>query len=103
MVLDATADRLRRLDIESDLQRKGRRKVCGSVTLTENVTSTTVSDPGIPKGGLMFLFPQTSNAAGAVATTYAAPASAAGLITITHANAATTDRTFSWVVFLPVV
>jgi len=71
----------------------------GTITLTENVTSTTVSDGGVFIGDKVFLFPQTANAAAAQATTFIVDTDINdGTFIITHANAATTDRTFSYLI-----
>lgn len=69
----------------------------GEVTLTENVTTTTVSDGGVYKGDRVFLQPTTANAAGAVPTTFISTVDTGSFI-ITHANAATTDRTFYYLI-----
>lgn len=69
----------------------------GSVTLTANTTTTTLTDPRIGINSVIHLQPTTANAAGALATTYfGTPGD--GTVTITHANAATTDRTFKYTV-----
>lgn len=69
----------------------------GTVTLTANATSTTLSDPRITPSSVILLMPTTANAAGAIATTYIG-SSAIGSATITHANTATADRTFKYTV-----
>jgi hypothetical protein len=69
----------------------------GEVTLTENVTTTTVSDGGVFRGDRVFLQPTTANAAAAVPTTFISSVTN-GQFVITHANAATTDRTFYYLV-----
>ncbi len=76
---------------------RGRSNATGTVTLTANVTTTTIVSQIFNASAQVFLFPRTANAAGAVATTYAT-VTAAGTVTITHANAATTDRTFGYLV-----
>ena len=67
------------------------------VTLTAGVTSTVYVGPNVNELAQVFLFPKTANAAAALATTYAAISRIAGVntVTITHANAGTTDRTFA--------
>lgn len=77
---------------------QGRGNASGEMTLTAGTTTTTVSRDTISGQGQVFLFPKTANAAAAVATTYATIASAGGAFTVTHANAASTDRTFAYVV-----
>lgn len=76
---------------------RGRSNATDTVTLTANVTTTTYTGPNVNENAHVFLFPRTANAAGAVATTYASISRIAGVntVTITHANAATTDRTFA--------
>lgn len=74
------------------LQTKG-----GTVTLNANATTTTISNGSVTTSSVIVLSPTTSNAAGAVANVYVSSL-AAGSATLTHANAATTDRTFSYVV-----
>lgn len=75
----------------------GRSNATDTVTLTANVTTTTYTGPNVNENASVFLSPRTANAAGALATTYASISRVAGVntVTITHANAATTDRTFS--------
>ena len=79
---------------------EGRSNATGVVTLTANVTSTTYVSDTINENGQVFLFPKTANAAAALATTYASISRSAGAntVTITHANTASTDRTFAIVV-----
>lgn len=74
---------------------EGRSNASGTVTLTANDTTTTVSHPAIGSTAAIVLTPQSANAAGALATTYVS-AQATGTYTLTHANAATLDRTFRW-------
>jgi len=76
---------------------EGRSNAVGTVTLTAGAVTTTVTAPTCAVGSQVFLFPQTANAAGALATTYIRPADVtAGQFIVTHANAGTTDRTFSY-------
>lgn len=70
----------------------------GEVTLRAGFTTTTISKATINGNGQVFLFPKTANAAAAVATTYAAITSGGGSFTVTHANAASTNRTFAYLV-----
>lgn len=78
----------------------GRSNAVTTVTLTANVTSTTYVSDTINENGQVFLFPKTANAAAALATTYATISRIANVntVTITHANTASTDRTFALVV-----
>ena len=76
----------------------GRNNATGDITLTAGATTTVVTGPNISGDGGVWLFPQTANAAGAVATTYVKRTDLIrGQFTITHANAATVDRSFYWV------
>ena len=72
----------------------GRSNAVGSVTLAESTTTTVVTDPRVGTDSVISLMPTTANAA-AEAPHIAVDA---GTFTITHANAATTDRTFSYAV-----
>jgi hypothetical protein len=74
---------------------EGRSNAVGSLTLTAGTTSTAVSAPNCGPSSEVFLSPRTANAAGALGTTYVS-AVASGSFTLTHANAATTDRTFGY-------
>lgn len=77
----------------------GRQNSVGDVTLTPGTTTTVVSFPNCSKDSRVFLEPQTANAAGALATTYIKRADILQKqFTITHANSATADRTFSFLV-----
>src|SRR5262245_30443504 len=82
---------------------EGRSNAVGTVTLQAGATSTTVAAPTCGPSSAIFLFPQTANAAAALATTYVAPSStpplnpAPGSFVITHANNAQADRTFWYV------
>lgn len=75
---------------------KGRSRNAGTLTLTANVTSTTVTNVLFESTQVPVLVPMTSNAAAALATTYVS-ARTKDSFTLTHANAATTDRTFGYI------
>lgn len=76
---------------------QGRSNAVGTCTLTANVTTTVVSAENCGDQSQVFLFPKTANASAAVATTYILSANIRnGSFTITHANNAQTDRTFSY-------
>lgn len=75
---------------------EGRGNSSGTVTLTANTTTTVVTHQAIGRDAAILLNPRTLNAAGALATTYVS-AQSTGTFTLTHANAATTDREFRWV------
>ena len=76
---------------------QGKLNCTGSVTLTANVTTTTMTDEKIGADSWIGFMPTTANAAGALATTYIS-ARAQGSATVTHANAATVDRTFVYAI-----
>lgn len=81
-----------------NLLQEGRSNAVGTVTLTANATSTVVTDNKFESEMVVVLQPKTANAAAAVATTYIADSDKTkGSFTITHANAATVDRTFAYV------
>jgi hypothetical protein len=76
---------------------QGRSNAAGSATLTPSVASTTVTAPNCAPGAQVFLCPRTAHAAAELAAggCYVS-AVASGSFTITHANNAQTDRTFSY-------
>lgn len=77
----------------------GRQNSVGDVTLRANNTTTTVVFPNCSTGARVFLFPQTANAAAALATTYVKIADIIRKqFVITHANNAQLDRVFSFLV-----
>lgn len=82
------------LGIQSALN--GRSNATGTCTLAAGATSTVVDAPNCAPQSAVFLFPKTANAAAALATTFV-PAGGNKQFTITHANAATTDRTYFYV------
>lgn len=73
----------------------------GQFTLLANQTTTTVTkavSPGavnVAQEDEIMLSPRTANAAAAVTNVYVS-AVTQGAFTVTHANAATVDRTFGW-------
>lgn len=82
----------------------------GTITLTENTTTTDLPSYEIMANSLIFLFPTTANAAAVVAGTYVSailpPGTgggesgvAYGIATITHPNDANVDKTMNyWIV-----
>jgi hypothetical protein len=64
------------------------------VTLAANVTTTTVTDKRIGAYTGLFFSPLTADAAAAISGLYVS-AQVNGSATLTHANTATTDRTFN--------
>lgn len=75
---------------------KGRANNVGEVTLTASSTTTTLEDIRIKQTMTAVLIPRTANAAAAMTNVYIS-AVADGSITITHANTATVDRTFDYI------
>lgn len=73
----------------------GRSNATGTVTLTVSAATTTVTDNNCAPGTVPILVPTTANAATEVGNgTIYISAVANKSFTITHANAATTGRTF---------
>lgn len=72
----------------------------GTVTLTANAATTTVTDPRVSVNSAVFLFPQTANAAAEFGngTIYIKPSDHVNKTSfkITHANNANADKTFFW-------
>lgn len=66
-----------------------------SVTLTPGTTTTVVNNRLASATSHIDLTPMTANAAAALATTYVS-ARTQGAFTLTHANAVSADRTFSY-------
>jgi hypothetical protein len=76
---------------------QGKINAVTSVTLTANVTTTVITDPRLTINSFVGFDPTTANAAAELAagTIYALTANRNNASwTLTHANAATTDRTF---------
>lgn len=76
----------------------GKTNARSTVTLTANTASTTVTDARIAAESLILLCPTTANAAAALSSTYQSSATSGSLV-LTHANTATTDRTFIYIIF----
>lgn len=71
-----------------------------AITLTANSATTTVtfSKDRIGVDTIILFMPTTANAAGAISSLYVSARDvAAGTMTLTHANTATVDRTFNYV------
>lgn len=66
----------------------------GSVTLAAGTTTTTVTDARVSVNSIVMFSPRTANAAAAKSTMLISVTD--GAFTITHANTATTDRTFDY-------
>jgi hypothetical protein len=74
---------------------EGSTNALSTVTLRAGFTTTVVADVLATLDSHVDLCPLTANAAGALANTYVS-SRAKGTFTLTHANAATTDRSFSY-------
>ena len=78
---------------------RGKLNAVGTVTLTANAATTTLIDERIGGDSWIGLMPLTANAAGALANIFNLSADITkGQAVITHANVASTDRTFRYVV-----
>jgi hypothetical protein len=76
---------------------QGKLNNTGSVTLTANSATTTLTDPRIGKDSVILIQPTTANAATATGNVYfGTPGN--GTVTINHTNNAQTDRTFKYVI-----
>ena len=76
---------------------EGRRNTTGNVTLATGSATTTVSHINFGKDSVQVLTPLHANAATEVANgTMYVSARQQGSFTITHANSATTNRTFAY-------
>jgi hypothetical protein len=76
---------------------QGKTNNTGTVTLTANAGSTTLTDARIGANSVISLMPTTANAAGALATTYFGTF-LKGSCVMTHTNNAQVDKTFSYTV-----
>jgi hypothetical protein len=77
----------------------GRSNAVGSVTLTTGSATTTVTTTNCAAGSTPILTPASANAAAEVGNgTMYVSAVANGSFTITHANSATTGRTFLYAI-----
>lgn len=76
---------------------QGRNNATGTVTLTANVTTTVVQAPNCSTGASVLLSPLTAHASAedAAGGRFTSTISN-GSFTVTHANNAQTDRTYSW-------
>lgn len=78
----------------------GRSNAVGTVTLTVSVATTVVTDNNCSSGSTVILSPTTANAATEIGNgTIYISATANKSFTITHANAATTGRTFNYAIY----
>lgn len=74
----------------------GKADVVGTFTLAAGGTSTVVADNKFEGNMAVLWVPLTANAAGAIGGLYLS-ARQQGQFTLTHANTASTDRTFAYV------
>lgn len=77
--------------------RDGKVNSTGSVTLTASSATTTVSDLRAGQDSVILFMPTTANAAAAIGGLYVS-SRGKQTFTLTHANNAQTDRTFSYAV-----
>lgn len=76
---------------------QGRQNSIGDVTLRANQATTVVAFPNVSADSRVFLFPQTANAAAALATTFILKDNIIRKqFTISHANNAQVDKTFGF-------
>jgi len=75
----------------------GKMNVVGSLTITANAASTTLTDSRIGTSSVVLLMPTSANGAAALASTYFS-GFGNGSCTVNHANNAQTDRTFNYAV-----
>lgn len=83
------------------LAMQGKINATGTVTLTANAATTVLTDSRLNRVCAILFDPTTANAAAELAagTLYVLTANRNdGAFTLTHANAATTDRTFRYLV-----
>jgi hypothetical protein len=76
---------------------QGKLNNTGTVTLTANSTTSTLTDPRIGINSVISFMPTTSNAAGALGGLYVS-ARGDGTATLTHANNAQADRSFAYTI-----
>ena len=76
---------------------KGKMNVSGTLTVTANAATTTLTDNRIGPASVVLLMPTTANAAAALANVYFT-AFTKGSCTVNHANNAQTDRAFKYAV-----
>jgi hypothetical protein len=95
-IIDRNEKDLSRIIFWANQLGQGRSNATGTVTLTANAASTTVTAINCAEGSQVFLSPKTANAAAALATTYVSSV-LNGSFVLTHANNAQADKTFGWV------
>jgi hypothetical protein len=86
---------LKKINLAIQQIASGRSNATGTVTLTTGATATVVNDNNCSAGSTPLLTPTTANAAAEIGNgTLYVSAVANGSFTITHANSATSGRTF---------
>ncbi len=83
------------IEIQLNEAMEGKLRSTGSVTLTAGQATTVVADRRVGIDSVIVFSPMTANAAG---ETMYVSATGAGTFTITHQNAASTDRTFNYII-----
>jgi hypothetical protein len=94
------AEMLRKLNSNIEGIMQGKTNNTGTFTLNANTTTTTITfaDGRLGQDTVMTWMPTTANAAGALSGMYVSSRSVANrTLTITHANTAAVDKTFSYV------
>jgi hypothetical protein len=78
---------------------QGKINAVGDVTLTANAASTTLTDARIGPNSFIYFMPKTANAAAEIgAGGFYVSARTDGSATLTHANGASVDRSFAYLV-----
>lgn len=97
-VLDPGENDIRTIVFVINQLAQGRNNATGSVTLTANQATTTVTAVSCGSGSTVLLFPETTSAGTEFgAGTLKVGTVSNGSFVITHVNSATADRTFRWV------
>jgi hypothetical protein len=89
-----SAEHRRKIAETTNLAMQGKVNALLTVTLAANATTTTVTDSRIGANTYFGFQPMTADAAAMLASLYVS-AQQKGSATLTHANTATTDRTFN--------
>lgn len=84
---------LRNFWVRFTTTQQGKLNCVTSVTLAAGATTTNLTDQRISEDSDLILTPTTANAAAATTNVYVS-AKSKGVATFTHANAATTNRTY---------
>lgn len=87
---------LEKIALAINVNDDGKTSNAGTVTLTASVTTTTVLDKRVGDDSGIYFSPTTANAAGEAL--WVSTKTAGTSFVITHANAATVDRTFNYII-----